>query len=131
VALTVEMTSALPDVFAGVGVSTADGTPIAFSYSNERRQHAWPLAPGWYRIEVDLDVTLLPRQYVLDAFICRTDGREIDSVDRVRELSVLSVSERGDDGYPWPRPQGFVRPNASWRAPRAVEGAPALIAQKG
>ncbi len=121
VGLLVEVTSRIPDLFAGVGVSATDGTAIAFSYSNDRGQPLWDLDPGWHRIVVDVDITLLPRLYTLDVLLSRTDRRQVDYIQQVLTFTALSVAERGPDVYPWPNVRGYVRPAARWQTPRPVE----------
>jgi lipopolysaccharide transport system ATP-binding protein len=131
VEMSVEMTSPMRNVFAGVGASALDGTPIAFSHSNEGDRPLWHLEPGWHRIVVDIDVTLLPRLYVLDVFIMRSDGRQLDYIEQVLEFTALGVAENGRDVYPWPNARGFIRPNARWQAPHPLEAGFAPGARKG
>jgi lipopolysaccharide transport system ATP-binding protein len=134
VEIAVEMTSPMRNIFGGVGVSALDGTPIAFSHSNERGQANWNLEPGWHRIVVDVDITLLPRAYTLDVFIMRQDGRQLDYIEQVLEFTGLSVAENGSDVYPWRSTRGFVRPETRWQTPRAIEAesvAAARTVEKG
>jgi lipopolysaccharide transport system ATP-binding protein len=131
VEISVEMTSPMPNLFAGVGASTLDGTPVAYSYSNERGQPLWNLEPGWHRIVVDIDVTLLPRLYVLDVIIARSDGRQLDYIEHVLEFTALSVAKNGRDVYPWPNARGFIRPDARWQAPDPLEAGVVPEARKG
>ena len=100
----------------GVGISLVDGTRVATSHSTDGGQPPLSLPRGEHRIAVDLEVTLLPRAYTLDATVVRSDGYDIDSVNRVLDFTALGVAESGGDRYPWETVRGFVRPLAHWHA---------------
>jgi len=124
VELDVEVTAPLADVLAGVGLSTLDGTPVAYTYSIDGGQPLWDLEAGWHRVSVAIDVTLLPRIFSVDVLLARSDGREVDFVQRAIDFTALDVAERGRDAYPWETVRGFVRPPSRWNVPEPVDAMP-------
>jgi lipopolysaccharide transport system ATP-binding protein len=130
VEVAVEMSTPMRHLFAGVGVSTLDGTAVAYSYSHERGQPYWNLDAGWHRLVVDVELTLLPRVYVFDVIIARSDGRQLDYLEQVLEFTALAVAENGYDVYPWPNTRGLVRPSAHWEVPQPLEAGSASTARE-
>jgi homopolymeric O-antigen transport system ATP-binding protein len=114
VVLTFAVSEPLRDVMVGVGIALVDGTRVATSFSTDDGRAPLSLAPGEHRIAVDLDVTLLPRVYTFDVTIVRSDGYDIDSVNRVMDFTALGAPESGGQGYPWETVRGFIRPKALW-----------------
>ena len=114
VALTFEVLRPIGDAVASVGISTLDGTRVASCFSTDGGRAPLALAAGTYRVAIDLDVTLLPRAYTLDAAIVRSNGYDIDSIYRVLDFQALEFARSGADSYPWETVRGFVRPAAVW-----------------
>jgi lipopolysaccharide transport system ATP-binding protein len=121
VRMTVEVMESVGPVVAGVVITTLDGTAVACSFSTDRGVATFSLAQGWHSLEVDLDLTLLPRTYSIALALSRTDGYEIDFVQYAVSFASLNVAETGTDAYPWPTLHGYVRAQASWRAPHPIE----------
>ncbi|MGQ0732055.1 MAG: ABC transporter ATP-binding protein [Acidobacteriota bacterium] len=121
VVVTVEAMQPLRDVLVGLGISTLDGTRVASWFSTDRGRSTWDLSPGWHRVAVDVDVTLLPRSYTLDCAIVRSTGYDVDTLSRVLDFTALGVAESGSDGYRWSAVRGFVRPEARWQNAETVD----------
>ena len=64
----------IEDVLVGFGISALDGTRVVSSFSTDCSRGTFRLTPGWHRVVVDVDVTLLPRRYALDCSKIRTLG---------------------------------------------------------
>jgi homopolymeric O-antigen transport system ATP-binding protein len=111
---TIEVTRPVRDVLVSIGISTLDGTRVASSYSTDGGRSSFDLTPGWHRLSVDLDVTLLPRMYSLDHTIVRSTGYDVDTVNRILDFTALGVAESGPDSYRWATVRGFVRATAVW-----------------
>jgi lipopolysaccharide transport system ATP-binding protein len=126
VVMTIRVEKPVPDAVIGIGISVLDGTRIASSFCTDRGGPAVELAPGWHRMVVDVDVTLLPRMYSLDCTIVRSSGYDVDSVNRVLDFTVLGVAESGADAYPWTTVRGFVRPATRWHDIERIEEERAL-----
>jgi lipopolysaccharide transport system ATP-binding protein len=114
VLLTFEVGQAIDAAVAGIGVSTLDGTRVASCFSTDGGRSPFDLRTGRHRVAVDVDMTLLPRAYTLDATLVRSNGYDIDSVQRVLDFTALSVARTGGDSYLWTAGHGFVRPAAIW-----------------
>lgn len=115
VALTLEVKKPIEDAVVGVGLSSLEGTRISSSYNIDGGQSPASFSEGWYKVSVDLDVTLLPRQYTLDVLVCHLNGADIDVVNSTLKFEALGVAEEGDDHYRWGVVHGFVRLNGAWR----------------
>jgi hypothetical protein len=77
-------------------------------------------SPGVYSLDVDVDLMLLPRTYTLTVELCRSTGYDVDFVERVVTFAVNNAAETGNDTYPWPTIQGYVRAASQWSASRRV-----------
>jgi hypothetical protein len=97
---------------------------VTSSYTIDRGQPPVGLACGWYRVLVDLHVTLIPRRYAIDVAIGRMSGAAIDLVNSTLQFEALSVAEAGDDHYRWGTMHGsihgFVRMDGRWQVEEAA-----------
>ncbi|HEX8723395.1 MAG TPA: ABC transporter ATP-binding protein [Pyrinomonadaceae bacterium] len=123
VELTLDVGRAVEDVVVGVCIASLDGTRAACAYNTDAGQPPLSVAPGRYRLSVALDVTLMPRAYVLDVIVARPDGADIDVVSRVLAFEALSAAERGHDHYRWGWVHGYVRPEGRWRLSAEAQAA--------
>jgi lipopolysaccharide transport system ATP-binding protein len=106
------------DAIFEFGISTLDGVRVATAFSTDGDRPPLELAAGTWTIALDLDLVLLPGRYVVDLGVHHTGPPyTIDWVERVHELEVVNVAERGGDTYPQQVVRGFLRPGGSWRAP--------------
>ncbi|HYY92951.1 MAG TPA: ABC transporter ATP-binding protein [Pyrinomonadaceae bacterium] len=124
VALTLEVKEDIEDAVISVGLSTLDGMRVTSSYSIDRGQPPVELPAGWYRVLVDLNVTLIPRRYAIDAAVSHMNGAVIDLVNSTLQFEALSVAEAGDDHYRWGTVHGsihgFVRMDGRWQVAEAA-----------
>lgn len=125
IAVTLDVDKNIEGALVGVGLSSADGTRITSSYNIDGGRPPTNLAAGrTYRVLVDLDVTLLPRQYAIDVAICRMNGADVDATAAVLKFDALAVAETGEDHYPWPTVHGFVRLASQWQVEEAPRDLP-------
>lgn len=113
--LTLEVSKRIEDAIVGVSISSLDGTRIASTYNTGDNQQPMELPEGIFHLSVDLNVTLLPRQYSFDVFIVHQDGADIDVISRGLHFEALRVAEQGDDHYPWGTLHGFIRLDGRWQ----------------
>jgi lipopolysaccharide transport system ATP-binding protein len=129
VALTLEVKNDVEDAVLSAGISTMDGLRVTSSYSTDRGQPPVALGRGWYRVLVDLNVTLIPRRYAIDVMACRTSGAVIDMVNSTLQFEALNIAEEGDDHYRWGGASnslhGFVRMDGRWQLAGAAPEAAA------
>ena len=85
----------------------------------------WPRELFVHAFTVDLDMTLLPRDYTIDVGIHHhQNGETADYVQRTLNFRVLRVAATGDDHYRWPSTRGLVRAPSTWaRWGAGAEGA--------
>jgi len=100
-----------------LGICAADGERICTVQSIDGSREPTPLRPGVHTVRVTIDVTLLPREYVVDVGMHTISGATIDWVERVLRFTALNESAAGDDHYRWPGVRGYVRPVSSWGSP--------------
>jgi lipopolysaccharide transport system ATP-binding protein len=118
--VTVEVIRPIAAAVAGVVIDALDGTSVASAFSTDRRAPPLALPSGWQVLEVDVDLHLLPRTYAIKLMLNRTDGYDIDVVQRTLDFIVMNVAETGGDSYPWGTVHGYVRAQAAWRGPAPV-----------
>jgi len=124
VSLTLEVKKPIEDAIVGVGLSSLEGTRISSSYNIDGGQSPASFSEGWYKVSVDLDVTLLPRQYTLDVLVCHLNGADIDVVNSTLKFEALGVAEAGDDHYHWAVVHGFVRLKGRWQVTEVFQQLP-------
>jgi lipopolysaccharide transport system ATP-binding protein len=113
--MTFEVREKIDDAVVEVGISTMDGTRIATVHNIDRERPCFSLRPGLFEITVDLSITLLPREYVIDIALVHLQGLIIDWVDRTYRLTALNFAEGSKDHYRWGQVRGFVRPESEWK----------------
>jgi lipopolysaccharide transport system ATP-binding protein len=118
VRLLVEAIAPVPELMVEIGISTLEGLRVATMMNTDHGGRAFDLEPGLHEIGVEIDVTLLPRDYVLDIALHHYSGSTIDVVEHLTRFSVLNVAEGSDDHYRPQEVRGFVRPETTWRAPK-------------
>jgi lipopolysaccharide transport system ATP-binding protein len=120
VTLTFEVFEPIGDAIIELGISTIDGQRFATVQSSDRPGTRLQLVPGTFEIAVDIGVTLLPGEFVLEVAIHRADGATAELVYRVLRFTALNIPEADEESYPWSAVRGFVRPDARWSAAREV-----------
>lgn len=126
VTLTIEVMKTVRDVTAEISISSLDGTCVTTSFNVDGEQPPIMLLEGWYKVSVDLKLTLLPQHYTFDVAVhYYPNGPTIDFVQRALNFTVLNVAKVGTDKY-WPDiKRGFVRPTGHWHLPEAIPEAAA------
>jgi lipopolysaccharide transport system ATP-binding protein len=120
IAMTFEVTKPIDDVIMEVGISTAEGTRIASMGNADGGGEPLALQPGMRQVAVDVDMALLPNEFVLDIAMHHATGLTIDSVDRVTSFNALNVARDSADHYRWSTVRGYVRPTTRWLVPEEV-----------
>jgi hypothetical protein len=114
----------MDDAVVELGIANADGDRVVTLTSADRDARPFSLAPGPHRVVAEVEVCLLPGEFMLDVGIHFRDGRTADYVQSVGRFTALNAAETGDDHYPWGNAvRGYVRPRALWEleeAPRMV-----------
>jgi lipopolysaccharide transport system ATP-binding protein len=121
VALELETREPIPNAVLEVGISTLDGRRVCTSFSTDRDGPLLSLAPGRFAAELELNVTLLPGHYTLDAGIHRGTDYTSDLVERVFDFEALAYAAEGSDAHRMRSMRGFVRPDGCWRVPERSE----------
>jgi homopolymeric O-antigen transport system ATP-binding protein len=115
-----EIKNPIEDVFLEVGISTLDGLRVATVQNIDEARPGFSLKPGLHEITAEIDVTLLPREYVIDVVIGHLSGLIVDWVERTLQFSALNVARDSTDHYRWGEVRGFVRPKSVWHGPHPV-----------
>jgi lipopolysaccharide transport system ATP-binding protein len=115
VGLTFEARKPVEDAVVELGVATRDGVRVASAFSTDAERPPFQFDAGANHVVVDVDVTLLPRDYHFDVAVHHGEGVTLDEVERAFDFEVLNVAETGADHYRWSSVRGFVRPAAQWR----------------
>jgi lipopolysaccharide transport system ATP-binding protein len=117
-----EVKSRIEDAFVEVGISTLDGLRVATVQSIDEARPSWNLQPGLQEITVEIDTTLLPREYVIDVVVGHLSGLAIDWVERTFRFTALNITPDSTDHYRWGEVRGFVRPKSVWQGPYQASG---------
>ena len=122
IVLTLESGKSIQDAIVEVGISSLNGMRITSSFTTDGELATIMLPKGWYRVCVEMNPFLLPRQYTIDVGLHHLyEGYIIDMVERVLNFTVLNMAERGNDCH-LPKPvRGFVRPSVRWHPPEPTE----------
>jgi lipopolysaccharide transport system ATP-binding protein len=131
VAFTFEALEAADDAVVELGIATTDGARVASAFSTDEGQPLFRLHAGMNRVAVDVDITLLPRNYCFDVGLHHADGTTIDFVERVVEFAGLNVKQEGGDHYRWSSVRGYVRPLTRWQELTTEQATGPTAAQRG
>ena len=107
------------DLSFGVGIRTVDGVSVLTVHHDDEGAVRWPLAPGAYAVEVELDNTLRPGLYLVHvgADQGRMAMRNVLFVEVVH-LEVLGYTSDGQ--VPAASNAGYVNGRSHWGAPAPV-----------
>jgi homopolymeric O-antigen transport system ATP-binding protein len=100
-----------------IGISTLDGLRVATVQNIDEERPCLSFRPGLHEVVVELDATLLPREYVIDVAIGHLSGLTVDWVERTFQFTALNVAPDSTDHYRWGEVRGFVRPKSVWHGP--------------
>jgi Wzt C-terminal domain len=120
VQMTFQVFKEIADAVIEVGIVATDGTHVTNSASTDGGNAPFYLSPGTHTIKLDLEGTLLPRQYSLLVALHHSNGLTVEWIERALDFAVQRVAESGLDSYRWPSVRGYVRPSASWALVREV-----------
>jgi homopolymeric O-antigen transport system ATP-binding protein len=112
-----ELFEPLDGVVFEFGISTIEGQRIVTVESTDGGGPAVALAPGEHQVEANLELTLLPGEYVVDVHLIDENHGSVDSVERTLRFTALNASEQGDDGWRWKNVRGYVRAPSEWSLP--------------
>jgi len=125
VALQIEARREIQGAVIEVGIATPDRQRVATVTSIDRPGQQITLMAGLNEIEVGIEVSLLPAEYILDIAIHHGFGELTDRVVSAFRFKALNTPVEGQDAWPWPEVRGYVRPTSVWSGARQVH-APAL-----
>ena len=119
-ALTFEILSEIADAVIEVGICSTDGQRFATMQNIDRAGAPLRLVPGLNEVPVEIGMTLLPGEFVIEVAVHSADGVTAEMVFRALRFTALNVATEGEASYPWPVVRGYVRPDASWGEAREV-----------
>src|SRR4029078_7259229 len=129
VTLTFDVKTRITDAVIAVMILTNEAGPLLSNHSTEQNTPALVLEPGQHEFSANIDVTLLPGEFVIAAGMANTRGANIDFVDQVLRFPALTVPRAdGEESYPWDSASAFVRPNCEWDLGETAP-APATVGQ--
>ena len=123
VQMTFEVFKEISEGVVEVGIIAMDGTHVTNSTSIDGGNPPLHLPLGKHTINLELDATLLPRQYSLLVALHHSSGLTVEWIERALDFTVQRVAESGLDSYRWPSIRGYIRPPARW-AVASKEGSP-------
>jgi len=112
-----EIKNPIDDAFVEIGISTLDGLRVATVQNIDEARPCASLKPGLHEMSVEIEATLLPREYVIDVVIGHLSGLVIDWVERTFQFTALNLTQNSTDHYRWGEVRGFVRPKSVWQGP--------------
>jgi lipopolysaccharide transport system ATP-binding protein len=109
------------DAVIEVGISTSDGRRIATTHNLDREGAPQRLREGFNEVELELGMTLLPGEYVLDVGIGHhPSGINADYVWRAFRFNSVNEPVEGETRWPAGEVRGYVRPESHWSEVRLV-----------
>jgi lipopolysaccharide transport system ATP-binding protein len=96
------------------GISNVDGQRIATVQNMDGGRDPFQFSPGIRAVSAEIEITMLPGEYVIDVLLLRTDHKLADRVDRALRFHALNAPYNADDGWPWRKVRGHVQPASTW-----------------
>ncbi len=122
VALVFEAHVEVADAVVELGISTVEGERVATMQSVDRPAPPLSIEKGLNEVEVDIEVALLPGEYVLDIGLHHMRGEITDLVAGAFRFTALNVPEEGYESWPWSSVRGYVRPMSTWSEAKRMTG---------
>jgi homopolymeric O-antigen transport system ATP-binding protein len=112
--MTFEVFKEIPEAVIEVGIIATDGTHVTHSTNIDGGVPPLHLSSGSHTINLELEATLLPRQYSFLVALHHSNGLTVEWIERALDFTVQRVAESGLDSYRWPSVRGYIRPSARW-----------------
>ena len=123
VTLTLDVLKNIQDAVIEVSIVSLDGVHVTHSNSLDEGKPPIHLREGRHIINVDMNITLLPRVYSLLLGIHHLNGTTIDWIERALDFTIVNVGHNSSDHYQWESVRGYVRPIAHWNFTPSVQRA--------
>jgi lipopolysaccharide transport system ATP-binding protein len=120
VTLCYEVFEHFDDAVIELGICTTEGQRLVTVQNTDRMASPFRLVKGFHEVTAELDVVLLPGEFVLEVALHTGAGITSELVYRALRFTALNVAEGDEASYPWPTVRGYVRVAATWGEPRAV-----------
>jgi lipopolysaccharide transport system ATP-binding protein len=120
ISATYEVRKPLDDVIMEFGISTPDGTRIATVGNTDGNGRTLVFEPGLRQITAEVDMALLPNDFVVDIAMHYGRGLTIDWIERATNFTALNIARNSPDHYHWNEVRGYVRPVTRWFGPKEV-----------
>lgn len=117
---TYEVLKRLDEVIMEFGISTPDGTRIATMGNSDGGGELFSYEPGMRQVTVEVDMALLPNEFVIDIAMHHASGITIDWIERAASFNALNIARDSADHYRWNVVRGYVRPVTRWFGPVKV-----------
>lgn len=121
VTLIIDALTDIREAIIELSIAAVDRTHVTISCTNDGGNPPVYLSKGRHSVSVDIDITLLPRQYTFMLGIHHLTGATIDFIERSLDFTVLNVAQNGRDSYRASPVRGYVRPGSCWHAPILLE----------
>jgi lipopolysaccharide transport system ATP-binding protein len=109
-----EVEREIPDACVQVGIAAAEGTRVLTAHNIDGDRPPMRLEPGERCVRANLDVTLLPGDFVLDVALLDSGGGQIEYLERVLSFNTVNAALDEGDVYPWGTVRGAIRPASRW-----------------
>jgi lipopolysaccharide transport system ATP-binding protein len=126
-----EASEEIRDAVVEFGISAFAGDRILTIQTSDREGPYLYFPPGRSEISAELDVSMLPGDYVIDVAIHHSTGITADHVEDALRFTALNAARTGGDHYPWNVVRGYVRPDAEWSPVRQAAPRPAAVSARG
>jgi lipopolysaccharide transport system ATP-binding protein len=110
----------IDDAVVEFGLSVFGGERVVTVQSTDRDRPLLSLPKGRVELEADVQTSMLPGEFAVDAAVHHATGVTADHVQDVMRITALNASEDGDDHYRWSVVRGYVRPESSWSEVRVA-----------
>ena len=120
VTLTYEAFDAIEEAIVELGISTTDGQRFATVQNTDTGGSPFRFTRGLNEVQVELDLVLLPGEFVFEVALHEPSGISSELVFRALRFTALNLPDGEQASYPWPAVRGYLRPQARWTEARAI-----------
>jgi lipopolysaccharide transport system ATP-binding protein len=103
-----------------VGISTSEGQRVVTVQNIDRAGSPIHFSEGPNEVEVEMAVSLLPGEYLIDVAMHHPTGLTTDFVEAALRFTALNEPEGDEAPYPWQTVRGSVRAQSTWSVARPV-----------
>ncbi|MCH7535645.1 MAG: ABC transporter ATP-binding protein [Bacteroidetes bacterium] len=104
----IEVVETIKDAIFVFILTNPEGLPVMFKDTARENPEGQYLEVGMYKVDMEINLDLLPGEYVVQISVCHENGNTIDGLMSLCSFAVEKTSLKKKEEYKWLKSWGFV-----------------------